>query len=81
VHNNLNAKYALAFGINLQSQFAAVQPLLLRKEPLFRGGARQKSLHRYANDDENFVLVVPLTCGTRFKKIVLELVLVLELDC
>ena len=35
----------------------------------------------YANDDENFVLVVPLTWGTRLKKIVLELVLVLELDC
>ena len=42
---------------------------------------RFEVLGRYANDDENFVLVVPLTCGTRFKKIVLELVLVLELDC
>ena len=38
---------------------------------------RFEVLGRYANDDENFVLVVPLTCGTRFKKIVL----VLELDC
>jgi hypothetical protein len=25
VHDNLNAKHALAFGINLQSQFTAVQ--------------------------------------------------------
>ena len=31
---------------------------------------------RYAHEDEKFVLVVPLTCGTNIK-----IVLVLELDC
>jgi hypothetical protein len=35
----------------------------------------------YANDDGNFVLVVPLSCGAKILKIVLELELELVLDC
>jgi hypothetical protein len=33
------------------------------------------SLARYAIEDKNFVLVILLTCGTKYKKIVLELAL------
>jgi hypothetical protein len=48
---------------------------LLRRKRHFFAASPRKSVAAYANDDGNFVLLVPMTCSAK------KIVLVLELDC
>ena len=55
--------------------------LTVRSERHFFAAQPAKKRSPLWHEEENFVFVAPLTCGTNIKNRPLELVLVLELDC